>query len=1017
MSGQVYRAAGFFMLRTPTLPVDEFLSITSGSREDSRRRLRDLAGTPRVRQALHVASPSLTAGLAHLDAESKKSERAYSSLLRYVTRMSTRPTPYGLFSGIGVGNFGSTTSLRLAADPVGRTRTRADVGWLLNLVKHVESGDLDQLRVVVNPMLYRVGDRAVLPFADVHGQADNRLVGFRLTVPAEIALRSAGIPGTTVAEIVQRIVGEVPGATPEKALGLVTQLRDLHVLVSDLRPAMSVALPEQDLLKRLDGLDSTVDIQEGLRTTRVLATAVDDHDGTAPVSVVDELSQHQRAMTPGHTKETFQLDTALALTASELNELVGADAADAAEVLLRINGAPQRPEHIVEYHNAFLERYGVESEIPLLDLLSPERGLDAPSTYTMPPRAFPLPAVPQEHSSRQRDAVMTGLLAGALHRGQHEIELTDDLVERLTAWRPGSSGPRVRPSLDLYAQVAARSREALDAGDYRLVVAPGSMTDGGRTFGRFFDLVDEPALADLQDFARAEESLCPDVVFAELSFVSPHGRGGNVTAHPPIRRYEICVNTSPSVPQEQRIALTDIMVGATAERFYLRSRRLGKEIVVTQGHMLTPVSAPNVCRLLLELSMDGLAPLAGFDWGSAAASPFLPRVRRGRTVLHPAQWSISAGTDIEQWRREWRVPRYVYLVFMDNRLLLDLDHPMCVEELRGELKRTANRVVLHELLPDFDDAWLSDVDGQRYFGEVVVPMLAQDPALTRRSAVPSIVDSPTGERRRQVGDEWLYLKLYSAGTQHDDVISGPLRTLVAELGEAIDRWFYVRYCDPYPHLRLRFRVPDETARPAVMAHCVAWARQLVSAGLAADIALTGYDLELERYGGPEAFDAVEATFEANSAVCAGLVGYLRANPDLSPEAVSVLALHSLYRDWGMDPLTSIHSPGEGVSDRARKRFKGLRPLLCDLLEPWDAHPDPLARKHLDALSTILSGQRDALAAAGARVREVAAAGERRILASLGHMQVNRLLGIDQERERECHELWSLALRMIKGRPA
>ncbi|MFB9903868.1 lantibiotic dehydratase [Allokutzneria oryzae] len=1037
MAGQepIYRAARFFMLRTPTLPASEFLALTGGPPEDTRQRLRELAEVPRVRQALHVASSSLTAGLAHLGSDSKKSARAYSSLLRYLTRMSTRPTPYGLFSGVGVGRFAERTTLTLAADPVARTRTRADLGWLLTVIKQLdEVPELpDEMRVAVNPMLYRVGDRAVLPYADVHGESDNRNIGFRLTTPATIAVRMAGEPGTTVGDIVQRIVGEVPGATEAKARGLVTQLRDLHVLTSDLRPTMTVALPEQDLLKRLDQSE----VRDGLQRTRVLASAVDERAGNAEVSIVDELVRQQRAMAPEHTKETFQLDTALAITEPDLSERVGADAAEAAELLMRLGSTHKRRTHIVEYHTAFLERYGLGAEIPLLDLLSPERGLDAPSTYTMPSRSTPLPLVSSERdvSGGKRDLTLTSVLAEALHRGQDEIELTDELVERLTVWRPSEKGPCPRPSLDLYAQVAATSRQAVDAGDYRLVVAPGTISDGGRTFGRFFDLVDESALAELQEFARGEEALCPDLVFADLSFASPRGRNGNVAVHPQVRRYEICVNTAPSVQEEHRILLSDIVVGATAERFYLRSRKLDKELHVTQGHMLNPATAPNVCRFLLELSEDGFAPLAAFDWGTASGSPYLPRVRRGRIVLSPARWRLFAhqfpkggkefADAVHRWRQEWRVPRHVYLAVLDNRLALDLEHPLCVEELHAELARAKRSdpdqpVVLHELLPGFSETWLSDVDGRGYFSEIVVPMLAKGSEIVRRST--PVSDSrpagTVGSRRRLVGDEWVYLKLYSALAQHDDVVSGPMPELAAVLRAEglIDRWFFIRYSDPHPHLRFRLRVPDPAAIPSVMARVLAWGRQVVAAGMANDIALASYDLELERYGGPDAFDVVEGTFEANSAVCSALVKYLRANPDLSADVVCALAQHSLCRDWGATPSTV-----DAVSDRARARFKEIRTMLCDLLEPWDAHPDPAAREHLSALTTILAEQRECLRAAGQRVRELAESGrlvgtESRVLGSLAHMQANRLLGIDNEQENECYQLWSLALRLIKGRP-
>lgn len=99
----------------------------------------------------------------------------------------------------------------------------------------------------------------------------------------------------------------------------------------------------------------------------------------------------------------------------------------------------------------------------------------------------------------------------------------------------------------------------------------------------------------------------------------------------------------------------------------------------------------------------------------------------------------------------------------------------------------------------------------------------------------------------------------------------------------------------------------------------------------------------------------------------------------------------------------------------------MRRTLCDLIEPWDERPDPLAREWADVLGEALAVQAGAVAEAGRLVRRLAGSGqligpEREILDSLAHMQSIRLAGLDREGERRSHHLRALALRAVQGRP-
>lgn len=254
------------------------------------------------------------------------------------------------------------------------------------------------------------------------------------------------------------------------------------------------------------------------------------------------------------------------------------------------------------------------------------------------------------------------------------------------------------------------------------------------------------------------------MIFADLNYLHPHGRSANVALHPGLRSHEICVNTTPTLPADRQIALDDILVGATGTRFFLRSARLGKELVVSQGHMLSPLQAPNACRLLLELSEDGYAPLAGFDWGALRMSPFLPRVVRGRAVLHPAQWSLTperlglpAGKDalpgrddfyaaVQRWREQWNVPRYVSLMYMDNWLALDLEHPLSVDELYDEVASLSGADRQHVIIQEAPGGFPAPGCGTRRAASTSTRSSSPCWPPTRSAA--GVPPPPPGPRRR-----------------------------------------------------------------------------------------------------------------------------------------------------------------------------------------------------------------------------------------------------------------------------
>ena len=99
-----YVALSPVLVRAPTLPVDAYLALPPNSTDEQ-------LDDPLVRTAVAVASSDLLDGI---DSPSPgRADRAATAMLRYRIRMSTRPTPFGLFAGVGLAEWGDRTTIHL----------------------------------------------------------------------------------------------------------------------------------------------------------------------------------------------------------------------------------------------------------------------------------------------------------------------------------------------------------------------------------------------------------------------------------------------------------------------------------------------------------------------------------------------------------------------------------------------------------------------------------------------------------------------------------------------------------------------------------------------------------------------------------------------------------------------------------------------------------------------------------------------------------------------------------------
>jgi thiopeptide-type bacteriocin biosynthesis protein len=483
----------------------------------------------------------------------------------------------------------------------------------------------------------------------------------------------------------------------------------------------------------------------------------------------------------------------------------------------------------------------------------------------------------------------------------------------------------------------------------------------------------------------------------------------------------VTIGTTPGVPWERVVPLGELVVGVRDGRFYVRWPRVDADLVAVQGHMLNSMAAPPALRFLLDAAGDGLVQLSSFDWGPAGGFPFLPRMQRGRIVLSLAQWrvdpqvyaphladhSLAAFADqVGRWRARQFVPREVYIAAGDNRLLLDMQERSHLELLRDELRALPEGAVmlLEEALPGRADAWLQGPAG-RHMSELVIPLVRRrarrqtraDVAVERRRAI----DVPTSSRVCPPGSEWLYLKLYHPATIAEELIAGPLQSftrfaLAADLAKA---WFFIRYADPDPHLRIRFQGdPDALVGPLLKATC-RWATDLMADGSCTRFSFEVYEREVERYGGPDAISIAESIFAADSTAVPQMLELSRTQlPTIDRETLAILSIDDLLASVGLAEQQRLawYREHASLSRADGQEYRDRQVLLRRLLgsagalaaEPGGCALEQILRGRRESLANV-AGQLDALEAKDALDEPRSA-----LCASYAHLHCNRLLGGD-----------------------
>lgn len=878
-------AKDFYLLRTPLLPLNVLEQFDGLAHAQLNQRLKIIFSDPYLQEAIYIASPELYQEFEKWQegklADGKEVNKLLLSLFRYVLRMSSRCTPYGLFAGCALGEVAENTGISLG-DPVEHKKhCRLDMNYVAELSSAISQVPeiQEQLMYYPNNSLYKIaGKYRYAEFTIKNKFRRYHLSAIDSSDYLETILNCAS-HGATLPTLTQSIVSDVISYT--EANEFVMELLQNQILVSELEPTITGEEFFSRFIKRLSTLNHTDAITQKLRRIHQLLQQ--------PSGGIEKYLQTHvivRELLPEtNMKDLVQTDLFLSTHQNTIGFGAIAEIQHHLEKLWSLSRLTSNTD-LEDFCKAFQERYD-QQEVPLVLALDAETGLGYGAYSDGQADHSPLVddiiagkvSEPKTIAWSKLHDFQLKKLHSCLRENLREIEITDkdlaDLKETETLSIPDS--------FHIIGTILARTNEDIDKGDFQFEWHHCGGPSVANLMGRFCH-GNEKLTEKIKECLQQEEQCNPEFIYAEVIHL-PEARTGNVLLRPELREFEIVFLGRGSVDSDKQIPLTDLMISVQGETVILRSKKLNKRIIPRLSTAHNFSAGLPAYKFLCDLQFQQLHSATGWRWTIGNEEPFLPRVRYQKIILSKSTWilnkkdypeltekSANAETNpivytllFERIRKQLGLPQHILLVEGDNALPINLNSESCVYILTTTLIKKEH-VELQECLTTPDSCFVHGPNGL-HTNEVIIPFktvdnknvakeveLKEEHLPTASMQINGLINKPEFEGTKTnfiTGSQWLYIKIYCGTSSAERILKEVITPLTRKLlkENKIEKWFFMRYADPKPHLRIRFHNSRIKGFWKTVLERLHRALEVsIDNSLAYRIQLDTYEREIKRYG-------------------------------------------------------------------------------------------------------------------------------------------------------------------------
>lgn len=803
-----------------------------------------------LKKALYIASYTLYKILVSYTESPekfsiKKKNKLGLSLLKYYIRYCTRPTPFGLYAGVGVGEIDVMSNITLN-DSVKSLHVRFDMDFLYQIsVSAIESGVIKNIKYIQNSTLYSVQNNfRYIEFGKDSGRRQYSLQNIESTELLEGVLKFCSDERSSD-DIVLWL--NKLGADDTEATSYLVNLINNQVLIPT---ALPTTLDDFQHGRLLNYEFSTLKYSDFIKNSYEKLNSI-NAAGDFNISDLElfrtKINNTFEFESPNNL---FQIDKKLNFTNATLSSKDIGIFKEVIPLLLMLQSTSD--SSLDYFKRAFFERYETE-EIPLSHALDSEIGIG----YKQARSIRDLHQRPIGTKWNMANSFKWNIIQESNLSLGNSIKLSKSSFDNM------ESKVELLPS-SLQIMFVPLEKEGKPYYYFKSASGPNVNT----LTGRFTHLSNELESEYLM-LGEIDKLLKKEYVIAEINHL-PQERLGNIMFRTNAYDYEIPYLASTSVDREHVLNIQDLQLSMVDNTMYLRCKRLNKYILprLSCAHNYSSNSLPTY-HLLCDLQYQGVSDYISWDWGFLNEEPFLPRIEYKNIILARSQWCIKKNSKteslsnlIKRYKRHYKLPALFCIVIGDNELLVSIDTEIGLE-LFEEHFRKKEKIICAEYLYSEFKSLVKNNSSEAICSEIITT-ISYDHSMKSSNTPRTTIANNEVERMNFSGNQWIYFKLYANQIVTNKIIR-KLFPLISNLKEAkyVEKWFFIRYSDPKPHLRVRLKSSSQEHYYLILKEILNEINKLTKSGLISDYQMLPYKREIERYT-PQKMEVSESLFDWSS---------------------------------------------------------------------------------------------------------------------------------------------------------